>query len=76
MVTSKPLFKGRSEQDQLRKIFKIRGIPTEANGLSLKDLPEWKKNETNFEKWEEEDLKKYVPKLNDEGQDLLKVKYH
>lgn len=73
MITGKPLFMGRSDQDQLRKIFRIRGIPTEANGKFLKELPEWKNNEKDFDNWPEEDLKNYVPKLNDDGINLLQV---
>jgi hypothetical protein len=41
MVNGKPLFTGVSENDQLKKIFKIRGTPNEKNYPDLKSLSEW-----------------------------------
>jgi hypothetical protein len=41
MVNGKPLFTGVSENDQLKKIFKIRGTPTEKTYPDLKSLSEW-----------------------------------
>ena len=69
MVSGKQLFMGKSSVDQLKKIFHIRGTPNERNFPGLDDLPEWE--EGKFEKYKEEDIRKYVPKLDDLGVDLL-----
>lgn len=45
------------------------GTPTEDKWGSLVDLPEWKPE--NFEKQPGEKLSKLVPKLDEEGLDLL-----
>jgi hypothetical protein len=44
MVNGKPLFTGVSETDQLKKIFKIRGTPTEKTVPDIKSYPEWNVN--------------------------------
>jgi hypothetical protein len=44
MVNGKPLFTGTSEQDQIKKIFKIRGTPTEQTWPEFSKLPEWNVN--------------------------------
>jgi len=41
MVSGKPLFTGVSDQDQIKKIFKIRGTPDDKTYPDLKNLPEW-----------------------------------
>ena len=69
MVNGKPLFAGVSETDQLKKIFKIRGTPDEKSYPDLKNLSEW--NPDNFESYKPEDLKKFIPKLDDVGLNLL-----
>lgn len=74
MVSGKPLFMGKSDQDQLKKIFKIRGTPTETSYPGLKDLSEWGVNDNVFDPCTEEDIKKYVPRLCSVGIDLLLVK--
>jgi len=42
MVNGKPLFPGNSEQDELKKIFKILGTPDPEKWPALSQLPEWK----------------------------------
>ncbi len=42
MLNLKPLFPGTSEQDQLKKIFKIMGTPDPDKWTGLSELPEWK----------------------------------
>jgi cyclin-dependent kinase len=69
MVTGKPLFTGVSDTDQLKKIFKIRGTPNENHWPEAYKLPEW--NSDNFENFPEDNLGKFVPKLDPEGLDLL-----
>jgi len=41
MVNGKPLFTGSSEADQLKRIFKIRGTPTEKVWPDISKLSEW-----------------------------------
>jgi len=48
IVTKKPLFQGKSEVDQLFKIFKILGTPANATWQGCNDLPEMK---VTFPKW-------------------------
>jgi len=69
MINGKPLFTGVSETDQLKKIFKIRGTPTENHWPEAYKLPEW--NSENFEQHPEDNLSKFVPKLDQEGLELL-----
>ena len=71
MVNGKPLFTGVSETDQLKKIFRIRGTPNEKIYPELRNLPEW--NPENFDEYPEDDILKYVPKLDSDGVDLLLV---
>ena len=71
MATGKQLFMGKNNYDQLKKIFHIRGTPNERNYPGLEDLPEWGSDEYQFENYPEEDIKKYVSKLDNDGIDLL-----
>ncbi|CAH3014102.1 unnamed protein product [Porites evermanni] len=68
MVTKKPLFHGDSEIDQLFRIFRILGTPTEKNWPGVSQLQDYK---TSFPKWSGEGLKKAVPQLDENGLDLL-----
>lgn len=69
MSNGKALFQGVNENDQLKKIFKIRGTPNEKTYPEVKELPEWANNE--FEVYKKEDLSKLCPKLDSAGLDLL-----
>jgi len=69
MLNQKPLFPGSSEQDQLKKIFKIMGTPDSTKWPGISELPDWKPE--NFEKYPGEPLSKVCPKLDPEGLDLL-----
>merc|ERR1712217_268327 len=42
MAAGTPLFPGTSDHDQLMKIFKILGTPTETTWPSMAELPDWK----------------------------------
>lgn len=44
MVNGKPLFTGVSENDQLKKIFRIRGTPDDKSYPEIKTLSEWNVN--------------------------------
>ena len=41
MVNGKPLFTGVSEADQLKKIFRIRGTPSDKEYPEMKTLSEY-----------------------------------
>jgi len=69
MLNLKPLFPGSSEQDQLKKIFKIMGTPDPEAWPGLTELPEWKPE--NFESYQGESLSKICPKMDADGLDLL-----
>lgn len=43
MSTMRPLFPGSKEEDQLNKIFRILGTPTEETWPGVTSLPGWKK---------------------------------
>jgi len=42
MLNQKPLFPGSSEQDQLKKIFKLMGTPDATKWPGIAELPDWK----------------------------------
>ena len=71
MVTGKPLFMGKSESDQLKKIFKVRGTPSDSYCGCLRELPEWGVNDNVFDSYDEVDIRKHVPNLDEDGIDLL-----
>jgi len=68
IVTKRPLFPGKNEEDQLTKIFKIRGTPDSNSWPGIGELPGFK---SDFPMFEKDDLSKYVPGLDEEGMDLL-----
>lgn len=67
MLTKRVLFPGDSEIDQLFKIFRILGTPTESQWSNLYKLPHFK---TNFPRWTCQDLKEML-KGHTEAADLL-----
>ncbi|KAF1980737.1 Pkinase-domain-containing protein [Aulographum hederae CBS 113979] len=68
MCTRKPLFPGDSEIDEIFKIFRILGTPSEEEWPGVTSFPDFK---SSFPKWNRGDLSTLVPTLNDEGLDLL-----
>lgn len=68
LVNRKPLFAGASEEDQLDKIFKIRGTPTTDEWPDMAELPLYK---DDFPIYDAKSLLDIVPELNEEGLDLL-----
>lgn len=68
MVNGAPLFPGSSDEDQLKRIFKVLGTPNKNTWPGMKDLPELKVNYANYP---QQDMKKIVPRLDDAGIDLL-----
>lgn len=69
MVNGKALFTGVNETDQLEKIFKILGTPTFDSYPGLEDLPDWSTQE--FDLYKPQNLSLFVPKLDENGVDLL-----
>lgn len=49
LVTTKPLFPGSSEKDELKRIFKMLGTPSLDNWPGFADLPDYKVN-LNYKK--------------------------
>jgi len=68
MVTGRPLFPGDSEIDQLFKIFKQLGTPTEQLWPGSSNYPDFKQT---FPKWIPKTLAEAVPDLDAQGLDLL-----
>ncbi|NXY44782.1 CDK3 kinase, partial [Ceuthmochares aereus] len=68
MVTRKVLFPGDSEIDQLFRIFRTLGTPTEATWPGVTQLPDYKKD---FPQWARKEMKEIVPNLDRDGKDLL-----
>ncbi|XP_045670048.1 cyclin-dependent kinase 3 isoform X1 [Ursus americanus] len=68
MVTRRALFPGDSEIDQLFRIFRTLGTPSEAMWPGVTQLPDYK---GSFPKWTRKGLEEIVPGLEPEGKDLL-----
>lgn len=68
LVTRSPLFPGDSEIDQLYKIFRALGTPTEDVWPGVSDLPDFK---PTFPRWPPVSLRNTVPALDDVGLNLL-----
>ncbi|KAF7290338.1 Pkinase-domain-containing protein [Mycena chlorophos] len=64
-----PLFPGDSEIDQIFRIFRIMGTPTEATWPGIAALPDYK---PTFPQWKAQDMDKVVTTLDTAGMDLLK----
>jgi len=69
MVSGKALFTGLNDSDQIKKIFRILGTPNEKDYPGLTKLPDW--NPEIYEIFPPQDLKQYVPNIDDDGYDLL-----
>ncbi|ORY00175.1 kinase-like domain-containing protein [Clohesyomyces aquaticus] len=68
MCTRKPLFPGDSEIDEIFKIFRILGTPTEQDWPGVTSFPDFK---PSFPKWQRTDVATVVTTLDDLGLDLL-----
>lgn len=69
-MTRRALFPGDSEIDQLFRIFRTLGTPSEAMWPGVTQLPDYK---GSFPKWTRKGLEEIVPSLEPEGRDLLTV---
>lgn len=75
MATKKPLFPGDSEIDEIFKIFRVLGTPTEAEWPGVTSFPDFK---ASFPKWERKQEDEVVNSegikvLGDEGLNLLET---
>ncbi|NXC18917.1 CDK3 kinase, partial [Corythaeola cristata] len=68
MVTGKALFPGDSEIDQLFRIFRTLGTPTEVTWPGVTQLPDYKED---FPQWPRKDMKEIIPNLDRDGRNLL-----
>ncbi|KAK2195772.1 bifunctional Protein kinase-like domain superfamily/Protein kinase domain [Babesia duncani] len=68
MVNGVPLFPGVSEQDQLKRIFKLLGSPEVSTWPQVVQLPAYNPDIGYYEK---QPWKSIVPKLNSAGIDLI-----
>ncbi|KAI9666021.1 MAG: Cyclin-dependent kinase catalytic subunit [Bathelium mastoideum] len=68
MCTRKPLFPGDSEIDEIFKIFRTLGTPSEEDWPGVTSFPDFK---PSFPKWQRNDLQTVVPGLDEDGLDLL-----
>jgi cyclin-dependent kinase len=64
------MFPGDSEIDQMFKIFKILGTPTEENWPGVTTLPQY---EVSFPKWKATELKSHIHFNDSEEEEFLKV---
>jgi len=68
MVNGRPLFPGKDDTDQLQKIFKICGTPSEQTWPTITELPDWK---PDFPVFEPQPWSTIVPNLDPQGVDLM-----
>ncbi|TPX12757.1 uncharacterized protein E0L32_000934 [Thyridium curvatum] len=70
MCTRKPLFPGDSEIDEIFKIFRLLGTPTEEIWPGVTSYPDFK---SSFPKWSRDLSKPICTNLDDVGLDLLEM---
>lgn len=68
MTTGHPLFPGSSVSDELLRIFKILGTPTDAEWPGIKELPDYR---DDFPVYPRRSIPSIVPNLEPDGLDLL-----
>ncbi|KAL3459848.1 kinase-like domain-containing protein [Aspergillus heterothallicus] len=68
LYTGRPLFPGTTNEDQLQKIFRLMGTPSERSWPGISQLPEYR---TNFHVYATQDLGIILPQIDPLGLDLL-----
>lgn len=68
LIHQSPLFMGDSEIDQIFKIFKFHGTPTEKDWPGITTLPDFK---PSFPKFKKADPKQHLPTFSTHALDLL-----
>jgi len=71
MVNGRPLFPGNTDQDQLIRIFKVLGTPSERSWPAVVELPDWKPDFTQYEPQAWAGTNGIVPSLDTHGVDLI-----
>lgn len=71
MATSKPLFAGTSESDQLKRIFKTLGTPIPQAYPSLIELPDYNRDPDIMHYPSPRSFSDVAPQINGIGLDLL-----
>lgn len=73
LLNGKPLFPGKSNSDQLRKIFKLKGTPSEETWPGVSQLPEYSVSakQRHFDVFPGEELAAHVPRIDEQGLELL-----
>jgi negative regulator of PHO system len=69
MFTGRPLFPGTTNEDQLIRIFRIMGTPTEASWPGVSQFPEYK---PNFQTYMVQDLRDILRQIDSDGIHLLR----
>lgn len=68
MYTGRPLFPGTTNEDQMLRIFRIMGTPTEHNWPGISQFPEYK---ATAPRYATQDLRQILPQIDPTGIDLL-----
>lgn len=68
MYTGRPLFPGTTNEDQLQKIFRLMGTPSERTWPGISQLPEYK---GNFPSYATQSLHILLPQIDSLGLDLI-----
>ena len=68
MYTGRPLFPGSTNEDELQKIFRLMGTPSERSWPGISQFPEYK---PNFHIYATQDLRLILPQIDQQGLDLL-----
>ncbi len=71
MFNRKPLLMGDSDIDQLYKIFKYFGTPTNVEWPGVEEFPYYR---NDFPQWVPHNLLSLVPRATQQGLDLLEVR--
>lgn len=68
MYTGRPLFPGKTNQDQLIRIFKHLGTPNDQTWPRITELPEWKKG---YPVYPQQSIQAFLPMIDPVGVELL-----
>ncbi|KAG0138760.1 kinase-like domain-containing protein [Tuber indicum] len=68
MYTGRPLFPGTTNEDQLQKIFRLMGTPSERSWPGISQYPEYR---SGFHIYATQDLRMILPQIDPMGLDLL-----
>ena len=68
MYTGRPLFPGTTNEDQLQKIFRLMGTPSERSWPGISQFPEYK---PSFHVYYTQELRMILPQIDAVGLDLL-----